>query len=575
MNLPRKNPLLSTAILFLFQTVGLAGQRWERNFVGAIGETIPIHMQLVIDDYDPGSGFHRFSGSLFYDKYQAEIALTGGTDSFPSGIQVWELNSKGQAIGLFSGSLDKDETFSGTWSKPNGSSSKPFLLKNVPTFDRSQLKKGLSPALTQLLIARKMCSQQAESSDLRPEMQIDEFKKKAICGHDPCCLIVSSYDPQIVNNHRLELFQATRIPLVAEIWLLVYEGNRFVRKQILVRDTTWGDAFHEETNDPQESGTSITISANHVLFSKRYGSRGASLESATLSLDPTRILLEEHHHHQPAGGPDTFAPYFDLSWNWTSFQGEGTHTNLWSCEKTQQDSNNRDERQFLVIPRVDMNDEFRQDGWKNALLGSCALGLDRSSGFILQGTPETLTFQQSIKILLISDHELLVDVSTITFHGESSNWLNNDHLEIWQDGQQWGIQLSDGKVYAAAGHPSHLPTVQKVIKTSGGQPSVTGLKITLTKPVQQVPGLGISYSASDQGRSVKYLLSTSEICFFHPEDVSFVKQIESDAATCMIQDGMLSPTWSDSYSPEMPILDWKDHTGIMSADWNPDLQHYQ
>jgi hypothetical protein len=200
---------------------------------------------------------------------------------------------------------------------------------------------------------------------------------------------------------------------------------------------------------------------------------------------------------------------------------------------------------FLIIPMIPFGDDFIQNSWKRIGLGNCALKVTGENGFVLAGRPGTGLV---MKVALASPKDLFVEVPGSEFVTSASHWLNNDHLELWQavgvsvtetefSAEQWGIQLGDGRVFAAYGNPPGLPSVEKVVKEDPGKPPVTLLHIRLSEPVDDLGFLTVSYSASEKGRKVGSLLGTSNLCFGQGETLGLVKKIDPVAAGYVPKDG--------------------------------------
>lgn len=91
-----------------------------KTFAGKIDNKYPLHMKL-------NSETGKINGTYFYNKVGTDIEIKG-TISNDSTLTLNEFDEKGNQTGIWNGKFVNENKISGSWSKPNGDSSKSFTL---------------------------------------------------------------------------------------------------------------------------------------------------------------------------------------------------------------------------------------------------------------------------------------------------------------------------------------------------------------------------------------------------------------------------------------------------------------
>lgn len=89
---------------------------------GNINSNLKIHMKISFKD-------KKVTGTYYYDQYKEDMKLEGTYDS-ENKVSLSEFDNKGNSTGKFNGNIDVEGSFSGEWSKPDGSKKMSFDLKN-------------------------------------------------------------------------------------------------------------------------------------------------------------------------------------------------------------------------------------------------------------------------------------------------------------------------------------------------------------------------------------------------------------------------------------------------------------
>jgi hypothetical protein len=92
-----------------------------KTLKGDIGYKYKIEMRLRRNGTN-------LSGTYFYTKYGVDITLTGTIDSYQN-IELYGYNASGVLVDVFKGRFISNSEMQGTWSKPDGSKSLPFTMR--------------------------------------------------------------------------------------------------------------------------------------------------------------------------------------------------------------------------------------------------------------------------------------------------------------------------------------------------------------------------------------------------------------------------------------------------------------
>jgi len=304
------------------------------------------------------------------------------------------------------------------------------------------------------------------------------------------------------------------------------------------------------------------LSLRFVSFD-RY--RKSSLELSTSDL---RALSERLAISQGAGGADIPFPHFDLEWRYDAFAGGG---HLFDAIQSPRCSGKGRAafdraRAFRAIPAVSLPADFVTREWKTVDIGGCGLALGGSAfpGYLLAGRRdgEDVLF----RAVLAPPDMLFIEVSGLGAESSgASASLAVDHLEVWQaekdagngemPAHQWLIRIPSGKVEPGHGGAAKSPSVEVASKPGGDRGARLALKVKLPYALEVAPSLSISVSKSG-GQRLRYLLSTSELCFGQGETIGPVQRIRPDLARCEVRKGLLEPNLQPGLDGAEPLVRW-------------------
>ena len=299
-------------------------------------------------------------------------------------------------------------------------------------------------------------------------------------------------------------------------------------------------------SDPNSvtDGDQVTVEPGRFVFSTASGSGVIDSAETSVALPSLQIIARTE-----GSWARNRTDFYSHTWNWQEMAGRKTGFDP-HCENEtgEYDADNFDTPNFDYQPIIlaPLPAAFRSSGWKTTSLDSCStsvtsLGdapptLDR--GYVTHGKPGTAQ-DASFKIVMASPTELYVEVRDPRLVREAKNILHSDHLELWiRDGFlcnksyknlfQWGITL-DGKVHPFYGKHPKPPTVEThLIPTQNGA-QIARFKITIP---EKYDGLTVVYSDSDDGKSQKRLIATSNVKYRDQFSIGALKDVSPERGGC-------------------------------------------
>lgn len=253
------------------------------------------------------------------------------------------------------------------------------------------------------------------------------------------------------------------------------------------------------------------------------------------------------------------------SWDWTRFEGKQS---WWSpgCDDNGETVDAPETPfEYVLIPRVHLDDDYRATGFQAASLGACAVDIDGSGerGFVTFGKPG-LRADASLRAVLSEHDELFVEVRDAHPSGASSRWVKDDHIEIFlapergdymdhclpkrAPPKQWGMRIADGKVFA--GFESPNPSALVVTRAAGDAGSVR-FKVQL--PAGQ-KAITVAYSDGD-GKKQRRVFATSAARRGAPETLGEPYDVKPTNAVCKVQNASLEPVMTRKPEPNQPFSD--------------------
>jgi hypothetical protein len=379
-----------------------------------------------------------------------------------------------------------------------------------------------------LLFSSMVLNQQADctlsvNGRLMTQEENDASVEKAgswilsLCNGDAGCKIESIADAgRDVEKNELQIVQLDRqggdeFPRNGEVWLVRKSSDTVLGKRLLVKfeDLDYDDESTVATN---RLDFQIWTAAMHTNFWHAF----------TIQLSPLLILAEDAGGSSHEG--DIQIDGSEQKYSWDNLSGFIKHVN------------NSNVSEYYPIPKVNSPGNWLNE-WAHSQLGSCALSLGsmESPGFIL-ARKENIAIP-TIKIVMPSDNDLLVQVPDGSFVTGSPDSDNDDHLELWvaqgSKAKQWEIRIADGAVYPAYGQPESSSLVVESAKFASRKNETYRLfKIHLLS----VPkSLAVSYSKGN-GKHVQVLDSTSHLVFGHAETLGDIRVIPAAVGGCIFKD---------------------------------------
>jgi hypothetical protein len=250
-------------------------------------------------------------------------------------------------------------------------------------------------------------------------------------------------------------------------------------------------------------------------------------------------------------------------WNWRSFTGSAS----WDCEygpkcPTDQPgpsatpdcwSRTRCKtHEYLPIPDVTLPDGYAGDAggdWACHTIKGCSVVVDgtKGHGFVtfgkrLAGDPAFLAVASGRWLFVQLDGE----------QGEAGSdvgWVGEDHLEVWvaEDQpfpcggecpehtpvQQWGVRISDARVFPGAGKPQTLLRAER----AACAPHTIEMRIELP---EKHGALTVAYSAGTAHKQ-RMVTATSPLVYADATSLGSVKRIDPKRAVCKLAGAALVP----------------------------------
>jgi hypothetical protein len=263
---------------------GVTNERVE--YIGDIDGTLLIQMTLCPDETGQSA-----TGTYFYQKYLKDIRIT--SEIKDGTIVIREFDPRGKATGLFTGTFPAadprhqyaegaklhGEVISGTWSKPDGTASRPFYLRLA--FSTIAGSSGAAYEVAGF------------SSDAPVDAFASRFRE-AVLAHDAKTVAASFHYPISIAHQRFhspkelaQRFDGVFTPLLLQRLSRANPIHMFARDQgVMMGDgEVWiapdknGRPFVETINtdwepeliavdEPQAAGDGITISGVHIAASR-------------------------------------------------------------------------------------------------------------------------------------------------------------------------------------------------------------------------------------------------------------------------------------------------------------------
>ncbi|OJH39382.1 hypothetical protein [Cystobacter ferrugineus] len=266
-----------------------------------------------------------------------------------------------------------------------------------------------------------------------------------------------------------------------------------------------------------------------------------------LRLSPLRMASQDEQTVRRSTGSDERAEE-ETTWNFETRSGHAVRAPA-ACASGP--ASPEREVPYFLEARVDP--AFLEGGWKQAGLGTKDGGCHLAGGVVTLGANAYKgPGDASLEAVLLQDDTLLLEVRDDVWTGPSDTWLNDDHVEVWLSPQppltisscgkptaaqkpvQWGIRLSDGRVFPGFGPPKQTLQVE-----SAWAPDRRARLLKVKLP-PDFEGITAVYSDSDTGKKQEKMIATSRVKFGRPETLNPLSPTSPDDARCAVKDGQLS-----------------------------------
>ncbi len=387
----------------------------------------------------------------------------------------------------------------------------------------------------------------------------DRKVARELCaGRDDCRLIEVSAAGRDAQNRRLAVYELAIdergnadgfgcTPYRRQFWLIVRDEAAEAERRLVL------ELCNDGYGAAQIGEDEVAIRDNRLTHVQSGGSAWRWENTTAYSLSPFFELTQESCSYH------TLSTMFDhWQWDWRKFAGR-VQARGDLCDANGEPVEPAPENGIALGCPLDQASHAHDPIPLVSLpssaltplpeLGSCATLVDSSGwrGFVVHGEdghPEDAW----MLLLAVSESELLVTVGDDRWQSGASNWVLDDHLEIWaapgvgmpfcgelvEPPKQWAVRVGDGAVFPAYGDPVDLPKVIDRRQDSPDGPIT--LRIALPEPFERI---AVVYSDSDDGTRQERLIASSELHVGDALSLGEAVAIDPANAWCSVRDGRL------------------------------------
>lgn len=306
---------------------------------------------------------------------------------------------------------------------------------------------------------------------------------------------------------------------------------------------------------------SIDVDDNTFAHSQHGGSNWMWSITAVLELSPLQVV--EHHR---SGSFVLDVNRRSESWDWTRPAGGVTWTAPRCDEREDKEGYGtkpeHGEYRFDFLMQIEVDDAFRDGGWKTTGLNDCSLQVDSrgndagddsedfGSGYVIHGDPADPS-EASFRAVMDEEATLYLEIRDAEWITGADRWIHDDHVEIWtgsatgymnhcletDEPSQWGIALFDDEVYPGYNDPDpEAISVQRHLVGDDEDPDAVRMKIEFSSTPEAVT---VVYSDTEDGNGQDRLIATSDLRHGDAASLGKTREISSGEARCTIVDGEL------------------------------------
>ncbi len=397
----------------------------------------------------------------------------------------------------------------------------------------------------------------------------------------PLFVVRATTKPELADADRSSFAPGDCVPF--EHWLLRAKAQEIVERREILRVCNDGYGAAGIGDD------TITVAPNLFTHTQSGGSAWRWESTSTLVLSPLRLVRTESWNGHTLGANSE-----RTSFDWLAFRG---HTRWFrppcpasgappETAKELDSSLVRDDPEIYVhdpIPLVALPETFMTSSWKTTALGTCApildggSGADGTRGFVVHG-PAADAGDAAMRVVATGKenaYELFVEIVDDAFVTGSAKILHDDHLEIWwKDAdvdpsdmcipgeagggagrlRQWGIRVSDGKLFPGVGAPT-LATDPIVVDRADGKDATGRAAVRLRiRIASAIDTITVVYSDGDDGKSQERLVATSRLKFGKSATLGRLLTIKPEEARCEVENGTLARRLMRVFPADRPVL---------------------
>ncbi|MFT3709972.1 MAG: hypothetical protein QM817_20260 [Archangium sp.] len=368
-----------------------------------------------------------------------------------------------------------------------------------------------------------------------------DLSKAAGCSDDrPCTVTTETKAGTDGSGQPLRVYQLSRGPKESEsgaeceqeeYWLATGSKGRKLRQLFTLCNDGYGSASAGEDD--------VKVKPNRVFHEQFGGAEIRWVVTREVQLSPLTLVSTTVGRFSAVAGQ-----FIDeTKWNWDTFSGERTRAYSKCLEDAQPDL--REELKpkpvrSAAIPKIAVTKQWVEQGWKESSLGTCSA----RAIYLLQGSPSSVEGDTVLRVMAISDTEFVFEITddTITKGDQLALWLGEQNFTPWEgclgkqgpEAAQWIISLPSGE--SRPGQNARFGGAKAEVVQQG-----TTLHVKMKLPEGVWTAMTFTYADSDDGKTVKRIVSTSQLVAPQTATLSALHAIERRTAICEVSDGVLTP----------------------------------
>ncbi|MBB3228908.1 hypothetical protein FHW69_003556 [Luteibacter sp. Sphag1AF] len=293
----------------------------------------------------------------------------------------------------------------------------------------------------------------------------------------------------------------------------------------------------------------VEVKPNLFIHTQNGGSAWRWGNSANVKLDPLTVLSEESSSYWNMGENNS-----NMAWDWTTFTGKAdwfvpTCNAAGEAPEPQSVGGGDVSYPYKPIPRMESAD--LPGGAAQAMLGTCSVqvGADGKGGFLLRGKDQPAS-SAWMRVLGVGKDELMVTVGGADWTHGASNWIFDDHLELWFAPEpsstcmssdavlsQWAVGIADGTL--RQGYKAKPETGPKLLSRTTGADHAVTYRFKLPADLYSTNSISVVLSLGNGTKQLR-MVGTSPVKLGKATTMGGFFDVAAGGARCEVEGGQLN-----------------------------------